>query len=138
MVESAAELRATSDMLLLDLEALGQLEEQKRSIPHDDPRLVDLAARIEEIAQRVLSSSRRQRALTEVVTLEASAGQDDEPRTIDAMRSVSAILTDWREAERAAAGAPAGSSERAHAEALVERFRDEYREAFEAARQARG
>src|SRR4029079_19164150 len=44
-------LRATSDALLRDLEVLATIEEEKRSLEPGDPRLVQLAARIEEIAQ---------------------------------------------------------------------------------------
>jgi hypothetical protein len=134
MVDLSAELRTTSDLLLLDLEALGDLEEQKRQTPHGDPKLADLAARIEEIASRVLSSSRRQRELTEVVLEQAETGAVEPTNTIEAMRSVTAILTDWREAERAARDAPEGSRERADAAAMVDRFREDYRQAFEAAR----
>lgn len=134
MVDATSELRATSDLLLLDLDALGQLEEQKRLTPHGDPKLVDLAARIEEIAGRLLQGSRRQRELTETVTLAAEAGTVEDTRTIDAMRSVSAILADWREAERVAGEAAPGSRERAEAEAMADRFREEYRRAFEVAR----
>jgi hypothetical protein len=135
LVDSTAELRATSDLLLLDLEALGQLEEQKRLTEHGDPRLVDLAARIEVIAQRVLIGSKRQRELTETITQAAVAGEVEGTATIDAMRSVSAILADWREAERVARDAAPGSAEAASAEAMADRFREEYRRAFEAARQ---
>lgn len=135
MVDSAAELRATSDLLLLDLEALGQLEEQKRQTEHGDPRLVDLAARIEVIAQRVLTTSKRQRELTETITQAAEAGAVEGSATIDAMRSVSAILADWREAERVARDAAPGSAEAASASAMADHFREEYRRAFEAARQ---
>jgi hypothetical protein len=138
VVDATAELRATSDLLLLDLEALGQLEEQKRLTPHGDEKLVDLAARIEEIAQRVLRGSRRQRELTEAVTEAAQAGEVEHSATIDAMRSVSAILADWREAERIASQAAPGSAERAQAESMADRFRDEYRQAFESARRAGG
>jgi hypothetical protein len=138
MVDSSAELRATSDMLLLDLDALGDLEEQKRLTPHGDPKLVDLAGRIEEIARRVLTASRRQRELTEVVTDAVEAGAGEPATTIDGMRSVTAIIADWREAERAAGDAAVGSHERAEAEAMVDRFREEYRLAFEAARRDLG
>ena len=134
MVDAAAELRATSDLLLLDLDALGQLEEQKRVTPHGDEKLVDLATRIEEIAQRVLHGSRRQRELTEEVTEAAQVGDGEQGATIDAMRSVSAILADWREAERVAGESAPGSPERAQADSIADRFRDEYRRAFEAAR----
>jgi hypothetical protein len=134
VVDSISELRATSDLLLLDLDALEQLEEQKRLTPHGDPKLVDLAARIEEIAQRLLHGSRRQRELTEAVTEAAQAGEVEHAATIEAMRSVSAILADWREAERVASQAAPGTPERAEAESMAARFRDEYRRAFENAR----
>jgi hypothetical protein len=136
MVDATAELRATSDLLLLDLEALGQLEEQKRLTPHGDEKLVELAARIEEIAQRVLRGSRRQRELTEAVTEAAQVGEGSENATIDSMRSVSAILADWREAERVAMQLAPGSPERTEAESMAERFREEYGRAFDAARSA--
>jgi hypothetical protein len=138
VVDAASELRATSDLLLLDLDALGQLEEQKRLTPHGDPKLVDLAARIEEIAGRLLQGSRRQRELTETVTEAAEAGAVEETSTIDALRSVSAILADWREAERVAGEAAPGSRERADAQAMADRFREEYRRAFEVARNKGG
>jgi hypothetical protein len=134
MVDASAELRATSDMLLLDLEALGKLEDQKRTTAHGDAELVDLAARIEELAQRVLAGSRRQRELTEEVSEAAVTGDIEPSATIETMRSASAILADWRDAERAARDAPAGSRERSEALAMIERFREEYRRAFEAAR----
>jgi hypothetical protein len=133
-MDSSAQLRTTSDLLLLDLEALGDLEEQKRLIEHGDPKLVDLAARIEEIAHRVLAGSRRQRELTEVVTQQAEDGTVESTATIETMRSAAAILAEWRDAERAADDAPEGSRERADAEALIDRLREEYRVAFEAAR----
>jgi hypothetical protein len=138
LVDAAAELRATSDLLLRDLDALGQLEEQKRLVPHGDPKLVDLAARIEEIAQRLLQGSRRQRELTVTVTDAADAGEVEDTATIDAMRSVSAVLADWREAERVAREAAPGSRERANAESMADRFREEYRRAFDAARNPEG
>jgi hypothetical protein len=134
MVDATGELRTTSDLLLLDLEALGQLEEQKRLTPHGDEKLVDLATRIEEIARRVLDGSRRQRELTESVTEAAHAGEVAKAGTIEAMRSVSAILSDWRDAERLASQAEPGSAAHAEADAMAERFRDEYQRAFDAAR----
>ena len=134
MVDASQDLRTTSDILLLDLQALGDLEDQKRSTPHGDPKLVDLAARIEEIAQRVLSASRRQRELTESISEAAESGVVSSTETIETVRSASTILSDWREAERLARAARTGSAEEAEAEAMVDRFREEYRRAFEAAR----
>ena len=134
MVDAANDLRTTSDILLLDLQALSDLEEQKRSTPHDDPKLVDLAARIEQLAQRVLAGSRRQRELSESVSEASEAGEIAGSETIETIRSASAILADWRDAERAAQEAAPGSREQADAQAMVAAFREEYRRAFEAAR----
>jgi len=136
-VDIAAELRATSDLLLLDLQALGELEELKRTVPHGDPKLVDIASRIEELARKVLYGSQHQLDLTETITGTAGAADPataQQLSTIDDVRSASAILTEWREAERRAQELEPGSA--AHAEALreVDRARSEYRRAFEAAR----
>jgi hypothetical protein len=133
VVDEAAALRATSDELLRDLEALGALEEEKRAMPVGDPRLTDLAARIEIIATRVLASSARQRGLTEVVSEAAAVGVSDPGTTIEATpRSPSDVLQAWREAERRAAAAEPGSPEALEANVLIERLREEYRVAFTA------
>lgn len=132
--ESIEDLRATSDTLLRDLDVLAELEAQKRELAADDPRLVEMAERIREIATRVLSLSTRQRALTERVTAEAARPGVDAPSIEDVpARRVAAILADWREAERRLAAAAPGSAEAAEAEALVARFREEYREAYDRA-----
>lgn len=133
-MDTAAELRTTSDLLLLDLQALGELEEQKRETQHGDPKLVDLAAKIEELAQRVLAASRRQRELSETVSEAVETGEAEPEASIATMRSASMILADWRDAERAAREAAPGSAEESRALEMVDRFREEYRRAFEAAR----
>jgi len=125
VVDATNELRTTSDILLLDLQALADLEDQKRSTQHDDPKLVDLAARIEELAQRVLAGSRRQRKLSESISEATEAGAIDGSETIETMRSASAILADWRDAERAAKEAPAGTRERSDANRMVAVYREE-------------
>jgi hypothetical protein len=134
VTDAITDLRTTSDLLLLDLQALSDLEEQKRTTEHGDATLVDLATRIEEIAQRVLAGSRRQRELTEAVSEATTAGELEPTATIEMQRTASAILADWRDAERAARDAPEGSAERSSAEAMVDRYREEYRGAFEATR----
>lgn len=135
-VETGNALRKTSDTLLRDLEVLGALEDEKRTLEPGDPRLVELAARVEEIAQRVLAGTVRQRELTEVAHAQVAAGAPDAPDTaIDDMpRSIQAILSDWREAERRAGAAEPGSADAAEADALVARLREEYRRAHDAAR----
>ena len=135
MPETGRALRETSDELIRDLEALATLEEEKRQIAPDDTRFVDLATRIESIAMRVLVASGRQRKLTERIHRMADEGSHaDVPESIEAVpRPISAILADWRDAERRLEGTEAGSAEQREVEVLVEQLRDEYRAAHETA-----
>ena len=104
MPDTGAALREASDALLKDLEALADLEEVKRVIEPGDPRLVEL-------------------------------GLPDAPsRPIEETpRAISAILSEWRAAERRAQAAPVGSDEAAEAERDVDRLKTEYRIAHEQA-----
>lgn len=138
-MDTAHALRETSDALLRDLDVLVAIEEEKRTLEPGDPRLVELAERVDELALRVLGSSGRQRELTRVAKAQVDAGSPAAPDgPIDATeRPLFAILTEWRDAERQAAAAAPGSSERIEATALVDRLRDEYRAAQEAARRTR-
>jgi FKBP-type peptidyl-prolyl cis-trans isomerase (trigger factor) len=128
-------LRRTSDALLRDIEALLQLEEEKRSIDPSDPKLVDLAARIELIAKRVLASSTSQRAQTQLIHELVETGSPAVPETPieDTPRSMEAILAAWRQAERQLDAAEPGSAEAMEAELLVDNLREEYRRAHEEA-----
>ena len=134
-METGNALRATSDALLRDLDVLVTIEEEKRTLDPGDPRLVELAARIEEIARRVLEGTTRQHDLTRVANAQVEAGSPNAPEGSidDAVRPIQAVLSDWRDAERRAAAAEPGSAEAAEANALVDRMRDEYRRAHEAA-----
>jgi hypothetical protein len=136
MPETGRALRDTSDQLVRDLEALSTLEEEKRQLSPDDERFVDLATRIESIAMRVLVASERQRELTEEIHRAADEGSAGAPtESIEEMaRPISAILSDWREAERRLEGAEPDSAEEREVEVLVEQLREEYRQAHEAAR----
>lgn len=136
MPDTGHALRETSDALLRDLEALSILEDEKRQIAPGDPRLVDLATQIEQIAGRVLLTSARERELTVRIQEAAEAGSPAAPdSSIDETpRSISAILADWREAERRLEAAADGTAEAREAEVMVDRLRDEYRQAHEAAR----
>ena len=123
-------LRAASDALLRDLEALGALEEEKRAVPPSDPRLNDLARRIHEIAARVLDRTAVQQHLSEIVSANPAASAD---APIDAIeRSPSAILAEWRATEqRAAALDDPDAPEATELRILAQRLREEYRAAFE-------
>ena len=137
-METSHALRETSDTLLRDLDVLMQIEEEKRTLEPGDARLVDLAGRIEEIAQRVLAGTVRQHQLTQVANAQVEAGAHDAPSaTIDETpRSIQAVLAEWREAERRVASAEPGSAEEAEARALIQSLRDEYRRAHESARRS--
>jgi hypothetical protein len=137
--ETGSALRATSDALLADLEALEELEREKRNLQPDDPQLVDHARKVESIARRLLGQSVRQRELTSVASDMATSGHPDTPRqTIEATpREIHQILADWRDAERRARDAEPGSVEAEAANADVERYREEYRAAHDSARRRR-
>jgi hypothetical protein len=133
-------LRRTSDALLRDIEALLQLEEEKRSIDPGDPRLVDLASRIELVAKRVLASSTSERAQTQLIHELTETGSPAAPDTPieDTPRSMEAILSAWRQAERQLDNAVPGSAESTEAQLLVDQLREEYRRAHEDALRHKG
>ncbi len=132
MTQATDALRANSDALLRDLDALGSLEEQKRALPPTDPQMLALAGRIEEIAQRLLAGSSNQRELAEEIVGSAALG-GPAPAIDDTPRSIQSVLADWREAERALAAAEVGSVAALEAEALVEASKAAYRRASAAA-----
>ena len=138
-MDASRELRSTSDALLDDLALLAGLEQEKRSLTPDSPRLVSLAEEIEQLAGRVLGQSKRQRSLSEVINDQAQAtpGTTTAPSIAETPREIHLILADWREAERRATEASAGSPEATAAKADVDRLREEYRAAHEFARQRR-
>ena len=117
-----------------DLAMLSGLEEEKRTLPLDDPRLVEIAAQVEVIAARILNGSRRQSAIAR-----EGFGPNESAASIkDVPRPTSAILEEWREVERCAADATPGSAEAAQLEVLASRLREEYREAFARAARSKG
>jgi hypothetical protein len=125
-------LRANSDALLRDLDVLGTLEDEKRGIAPSDPRMLELASRIEEIARRVLAGSRNQRELTEEIAGSVARGAQA-PAIDDTHRSIQAILAEWRAAERMLAEATPGTAQALEAEAMIENAREAYRQAYQAA-----
>jgi hypothetical protein len=136
VTNSGDALRATSDALMSDLTALQELEQTKREIEPGDPRLVRVAAQIEQLASRVLGASVEQLHLTERVhrLVEAGSPQAPDAPIEDMKREMRVILADWRDAERRASLAEPGSPDALSAAADIERYRAEYREAFEDAR----
>jgi len=138
MPAASERLRGVSDALMRDLEALVAAEQEKRNVQPDDPRLVELAAEVDEIARRVLGLTQAQAEIAEDVHEQAAEGGPDAPRnTIEqTIRPIGAILAEWRAAERDAANARPGSAEAEAAREEADRLRDEYRRAYEARRRA--
>jgi hypothetical protein len=136
MTRTGTELRKTSDALLANLEQLDALEQEKRRLDPGDPRIVELAAAVEEVARRVLGRTIRQHDLAAIAHRLAEQDSPAAPATSieETPREIHLILADWRDAERRAQAATAGSSEADEAAREVERLRDEYRAAHEAAR----
>jgi hypothetical protein len=131
--ETGSALRATSDALIQDLERLAALEREKRSMAPTDPRLVGIAAEVEQLALRVLGRSVKQRELTQDARNEVKSGDPDAPMHSIATtpREIHVILAEWRDAERRATDAPGGSPHRSAAEAQIDRLRAEYRQAHD-------
>jgi len=136
LLDTARALRETSDALLRDLDVLVAIEEEKRTLQPGDPRLVELADRVDALAAQVLGISGHQRDLSRQATAQVEAASPAAPEQSieDTPRPLYAILTEWRDAERRAVAATPGSAEAIEANALVARLRDEYRAAQEAAR----
>lgn len=136
MPAASERLRGVSDALMRDLEALVAAEQEKRNIQPDDPRLVELAGEVDEIARRVLGLTQAQAAIAEDVHEQAAEGGPGAPTaTIEqTIRPIGVILAEWRAAEREAANARPGSAEAKVAREAADRLRDEYRKAYEARR----
>lgn len=134
MSDTALRLRATSDALLRDLEALSALEDEKRNLPASDPRRRELARRVHEIAERVLQRTADQEALTELSAARSDAAPTApvDPPIADVVRSPAAVLAEWRAAEQRAAVIDPTTPEGAELRILADRLREEYRAAFEA------
>jgi hypothetical protein len=130
-------LRAASDALLRDLSELHALEQEKRRIDPDSPRLVRLAEEIEALAVRVMGSSTRQRQRAEAIV---GVGGPDAPdqSIVETPREIHVILAEWRDTERQLADAAPDSPDADIAERRIESLRREYRRAHESARHRAG
>jgi hypothetical protein len=134
--DTGERLRATSDTLLADLERLESLEQEKRQLEPGDPRIVELATAVEDVARRLLGSSVRQRELSATAQQLAERGSPAAPSApiAEIQREIHEILADWRLAERRLSEAEPESLAAGEAQADVDRFREEYRAAHDAAR----
>jgi hypothetical protein len=84
------ELQRSSGEFLERVNAMRELEMEKRALPAADPRRPELASRIEGMALDLMGRSQYQTRLTE-----AQAERIPAP-----VRPLHVVLTDWREAER--------------------------------------
>ena len=78
-METGPALRETSDTLLRDLDVLVTIEEEKRTLAPGDPRVTELAARVEQLARRVLTGSSRQHDLSRAAQDQVEAGSPKAP-----------------------------------------------------------
>jgi hypothetical protein len=136
MTDAGRRLRVASDALLLDLEALAGLEEEKRVLEPEDPRRVELSEKIQALAEQLLDASATQRSLTIAIHDDPATAAHTAPIE-ETPRSTASILESWREAERQLAAAEPGSVDAEVAADMVDRFREEYRRAYQQ-REGRG
>ncbi len=126
-------LRNVSDEMLRTLEQLQNLENEKRSEQPGTPRFARLASEIEKLAALVFSQTSTQQSLAEKSHAAAERGVELAPiDEIPALRDVSVILSEWRDAERRLAATAIDSAEHAKAAGDVRRLRDEYHRAYKA------
>jgi hypothetical protein len=116
-----AQLRGTSDQLLLAIQSVALLEQQKRGVPFGDDGFPDLARAVRAAAEIVLDLALAEER--EADRIHARSETDgDSATTIAATAptaSLAEILDEWRGVERRLAAAPAGSHE---ALALLDAF----------------
>lgn len=137
MSETANALRAASDALLRDLTELQELEQEKRQIEPDSPRLVRLVEEIEALAVRVMGTSTRQRERAQQISALPDAATPDQS-IAETPREIHVILAEWRDTERQLSEAAPGSPEAGIAERRIDGLRLEYRRAHDAAQRRAG
>lgn len=134
MTEIEQELRSASDNLLRSLERLEALEAEKRVAEPDSAEFRSLAAEIERMGAAVFAQTHAQRELGEKTVAVAKRTGADLPTIEETVpnRDLSAILAEWRGAERRMTDLEPDSAEYAQAKADVERLRSEYHDAYTA------
>ena len=116
------------------LDQLHALELEKRQLSPGDPRLLEMASQVEDLAAEVLGTAQVQSQLVETTHVMALIDDPQAPSgPIDpGARSLHDILDEWRAAERAVAGAEPASGTAAEAMDRAQRLRQEYQRAFQA------
>jgi peptidoglycan hydrolase CwlO-like protein len=137
-MKSEEQLRSASDEVLVALDKLRELEVEKRSVSPTSPRFHTLAREVEQLADRLANTAEVQADLGEKVAQLHAQVADAAPPIEEMTRDVATILAEWREAERRAMTAVAGSSDETAARADVERLRAEYQRAHRSATQRNG
>jgi len=128
-MEIEEQLRSESDSMLDAMDQLRSLEAEKRAIPPNSRRFQMLARDVERLADTVVSHAEQQTDLGEQAA-ERHQATGEEAAPINAgSRDVATILGEWRDAERRASAAEAGSADEAAARADVDRLRHEYQQA---------
>ncbi|HVL54292.1 MAG TPA: hypothetical protein VM344_08525 [Vitreimonas sp.] len=76
MSDAESDLRATADDILADVKQLEQLEAEKQDLGRDDPRRVELAAKAETVARRMVPKTVAERELAQEAASEESEGSE--------------------------------------------------------------
>jgi hypothetical protein len=119
--------------VLETIEQLRVVETKKRALLPGSRRFQKLAREAERLANTVIAHAEEQAEMgTEAAERLTEVGEVVPPIN-ETPRDVATILGEWREAERRASAAPAGSAEGAAARADVDRLRAEYQRAHRAA-----
>jgi len=63
MDELEEDLRATAQVIEVDADRLAAIEDEKKTLASDDPRLLDLSREAEMIAKRIVPKTVAERAL---------------------------------------------------------------------------
>ena len=67
MPDARDDLRATSEALQQDADLLEELEKQKETLDPEDPRLPDLARRVENLVRAMAAKASAERELVEEI-----------------------------------------------------------------------
>lgn len=126
-------LRSTSDQMLETIEQLRVVEIEKRELLPGSQRFQKLAREAERLANTVIDHAEDQAEMGTEASERLVETGDVVPPIDETPRDVATILGEWRDAERRASAAAAGSPDEETARADVDRLRGEYQRAHRAA-----
>jgi hypothetical protein len=129
------EFRATTDQFLQIVDELRALEMRKRSAGMGTPEFVDIASRTADQARLAFRWAQMQHQMAHETAAKVERGE--QPPNVYLVevtpRAIDVILANWREAQLRLEIARPGSPEAAVAVDDIEKFREEYQVAHEAA-----